>query len=188
VATIQIVYGTREGHTDVIVERMREAIAARGHEVVAEHAGRSTTISAHAAGVIVGSPVHAGKHEQGVVEFVQKHRERLEAMPSAFFQVCLTAADDRPEARALVDGLLTEFRERTGWHPASAETFAGALAWTRYGPVKRLLMKAVLRSQPLSADERDTSHDTDYTDYEAVRRFAEGFAAALPAAPRPPAT
>jgi menaquinone-dependent protoporphyrinogen oxidase len=57
------------------------------------------------------------------------------------------------------------------------------LAWTQYDFHTRLLMKLVLRKRPLSAGELDTSHDVDYTDYEAVRRFAEEFADSVAAAP-----
>jgi menaquinone-dependent protoporphyrinogen IX oxidase len=93
-ATILILYGTKEGHTPTIAERMREAIAARGHEVTVERGGvRPRKLSPGLDGVVVGASVHAGKHQAKVREFAKRNRERLASMPSAFLQVCLTAAD-----------------------------------------------------------------------------------------------
>ena len=64
------------------------------------------------------------------------------------------------------------------------ETFAGKLAWSQYDFFTRLLLKLVLRALHRPAEERDTSHDHDYTDYDAVRRFAEAFAETVAAAGR----
>lgn len=108
----------------------------------------------------------------------QRNRGHLAEMPSAFFQVCLTAADSSPEATERTQALLDAFAQSTGWEPASRATFAGMLAWTQYDFFTRLLTKRIVRKQ-VPPEERDASHDVDYTDYEAVRRFAEGFAGSL---------
>jgi menaquinone-dependent protoporphyrinogen oxidase len=175
---ILIVYGTKEGHTATIVERMREALEAQGDAVSTERAGRQLpSIPDDIDGVIVGASVHAGKHQAEIHEFVKKNRTRLETVPSAFFQVCLTAADPSPEAQAATQGLLQEFRTATGWQPETTETFAGMLAWTQYDFFTRSLMRLITRKQE---PHPDLHRDYDYTDYDAVRRFAEGFAESLP--------
>lgn len=174
---ILIVYGTTEGHTATLVERMRETIAGRGHDVQVERADeRPVGIPLDVDGVIVGASVHKAKYQQEVTDFVVKNRDQLSALPSAFFQVCLTAADPSPEAVQQTQALVDAFVESTGWHPGTVETFAGMLAWSQYDFFTRLLMKLVLRALHRPAEERDTSHDRDYTDYEAVSRFAETFA------------
>ena len=59
---IMVVYGTTEGHTATIVEQMREAMEAGGHEVDAVRAGKPLPeISDGVDGVIVGASIHAGK-------------------------------------------------------------------------------------------------------------------------------
>ena len=50
--------------------------------------------------VIVGASIHAGHHQQEFVEWAKRHRATLSLLPSAFFSVCLTAADDTDESRA----------------------------------------------------------------------------------------
>lgn len=174
---ILIVYGTTEGHTATLAERMRDAIAERGIEVQIERAvERPVGIPLDVDGVIVGASVHKGKYQREVAEFVVKNREQLAAIPSAFFQVCLTAADPSPEAAEQTQALVDAFVESTGWSPPMIETFAGKLAWSQYDFFTRSLMRLILRAQHKPAEERDTSHDHDYTDYESVRRFAESFA------------
>jgi len=179
---IMIVYGTTEGHTATLVEEMRAAIAGRGHEVQIERAGeRAAGIPLDVDGVIVGASVHKGKYQPEITDFVVTNRDQLSALPSAFFQVCLTAADSSPEAVQQTQALVDAFIESTGWQPAAVETFAGKLAWSQYDLFTRLLMKLILRAQHRPAEERDASHDHDYTDYDAVRRFAESFAARVDA-------
>lgn len=178
-ARVLIVYGTTEGHTAGIVGRMRDAIEAQGHVVAVERARiPPLAIPDDVDGVIVGASVHRTKHQNEVLEFAKRNRARLSELPSAFFQVCLTAADPSPDAAAETRVLIEEFSAWSGWSPGRAETFAGKLAWTQYDFFTRLLMRLAVRSQT-SPQERDTSHDVDYTDYEAVRRFAEEFARSL---------
>ena len=174
---ILIVYGTTEGHTATLVERMRESIAGRGFDVQVEQAGEQPSeIPADIDGVIVGASVHKTKYQAEVNDFVVENRDRLSALPSAFFQVCLTAADPSPESAQQTQALVDAFVQSTGWQPETVETFAGKLAWSQYDFFTRLLLKLILRALHRPAEERDTSHDHDYTDYDAVRRFAETFA------------
>ena len=180
---ILIVYGTTEGHTATLAELMRESIAGLGHEAQVERAGeRPFEVPEDVDGVIVGASVHKTQYQKEVGDFVVETRDRLSALPTAFFQVCLTAADPSPEAAQQTQDLVDAFVESTGWHPGTVETFAGKLAWSQYDFFTRLLMKLVLRALHRPEEERDTSHDHDYTDYDAVRRFAETFAARVDAA------
>ena len=86
-------------------------------------------------------------------------------MPSAFFSVCLTAADDTDESRAATRAYIDDFAERTGWTPDRTATFAGALQYREYDFVTRLLMR-------VGHHETDASRDHDYTDRNAVERWA----------------
>ena len=48
-------------------------------------------------------------------------------------------------------------------------TFAGALRYSRYGWLKRRLMRSIARRE---GGDTDTSRDHVYTDWDAVDRFA----------------
>jgi menaquinone-dependent protoporphyrinogen oxidase len=176
-ATVLIVYGTKEGHTATIVERLADAIEARGHEVMSVRAGDPPpALPDGVDGVIVGASVHQAKHQAEIREFAKANRDGLASLPSAFFQVCLTAADPSPESAAATQELVDEFIEETGWRPARVETFAGMLAWTQYDFFTRHLMRLITRKQE---PHPDVHRDYDYTDYDAVRRFGEEFADSL---------
>jgi menaquinone-dependent protoporphyrinogen oxidase len=177
---VLLVYGTTEGHTARIAATIAEALAAAGHQTTALRAGDPLpALPEDAAGVIVGASVHLEHHQPEVVEFVRRNLARLNELPSAFFQVCLAAADDTAEAETEVQGLLDRFVEETGWDPRLHATFAGRLAWTEYDPFTRIVMRLLLRQKGLPPEELDPSHDVDYTDYDAVRRFAQEFAQRL---------
>jgi menaquinone-dependent protoporphyrinogen oxidase len=62
----------------------------------------------------------------------------------------------------------------------ATERFAGALKYTRYSWLKRMLMKHIAEKE---GGDVDTSRDFEYTDWEQVTRFAERFFAALDGAP-----
>ena len=90
--------------------------------------------------------------------------------------MCLAAADPTPESEAATGEILDRFVAETGWQPRTAETFAGMLAWTQYDFFTRTLMRLITRKQ---VPHPDVHQDYDYTDYDAVRRFAEEFAGSL---------
>ena len=101
-------------------------------------------------------------------------------IPSAFFSVCLTAADDTEESRAATRRYLDEFVEETGWTPGRTATFAGALQYREYDFATRLLMRLLMSRMH---HPTDTSQDYDYTDWDAVDRWAHELAAKfIPAA------
>ena len=175
-AHILIAYATKEGHTGHIAELMRETLAARGHDVRLQRVGKAPTdVPGDRDAVLVGGSILAGKHLPELVAFAARNRDRLAALPSAFFTVCLSAVDDTPEAAAETDKYMQQFIAQSGWHPDRTVAFAGRLAWTQYDFFTRLIMKLITRQHGLK--DQDTSRDYDYTDYDAVRRFAEDFAA-----------
>jgi menaquinone-dependent protoporphyrinogen oxidase len=173
-----IPYGTSEGHTAKIAECLADVIRDQGHEaypVDLERAGAPEPVGYDA--VIVGASIHRGKHDKYARDFVRKNREALERLPSAFFSVSLAAHDDTDAARKEVAGYIEKFIQETGWRPNKVGVFAGALLYTRYGLIKRWIMKKIARDK--GNPDTDTSRDYVYTDWDSVKRFAEEFLATL---------
>jgi menaquinone-dependent protoporphyrinogen oxidase len=125
--------------------------------------------------VIVGASIHMSRHDTRVVEFVQRNRELLDRLPSAFFSVSLAAHGDTEEA----EGYVEEFERQTGWRPTKIALFSGALLYTHYGFVKRHMMKKIAHDKPGHLGT-DTSRDYVYTEWDGVKRFAETFVTDLP--------
>jgi menaquinone-dependent protoporphyrinogen IX oxidase len=81
----------------------------------------------------------------------------------------------------LVDGStalpgVRDFVERTGWTPTEEISVAGALVYTKYDYLKRLVMKLIADRR---GGDTDTAKDNEYTDWAALDRFAEGFVSGL---------
>ena len=174
-STIYIPYGTTEGQTATIAEYIADVIRHHGHEaepVDVKHA-RDPGVGSYD-GVIVGASIHMGKHDKHVVDFAQKNRETLERLPSAFYSVSLSAHGDTEEAAGYVE----QFEQETGWRPARIGVFGGALLYTRYGLIKRHMMKKIAQYKPGNLGT-DTSRDYVYTEWDGVRRFTEDFLTTL---------
>jgi menaquinone-dependent protoporphyrinogen oxidase len=168
---IYIVYGTTEGQTARIAEYIADVIRDHGYEAhTVDIKEARDTVPEGYDGVIVGASIHMGKHDKHVADFVQKNRDTLERLPSVFFSVSLAAHGDTEEAESYVE----QFEQETGWRPVKVAQFGGALLYTKYGFVKRHLMKKIARDKPGDLGT-DTSRDYVYTEWDGVRRFTEDF-------------
>lgn len=174
-ARVLIVHASREGHTVRVADGLAEALRAEGHEASLLPSLPFPGVGG-SDGVIVAASVHRGRHPFPLVRAVRAHNQVLEHLPSAFLSVCLCAAASDPLRRAEADGYLRDFLERTGWRPDLSASIAGALRFSRYGPLKARFVKSMLRRQGLRADGRS---DREFTDWAEVRRFAEAFSALL---------
>lgn len=171
-STVLIPYGTTEGQTAKIAEVIAEVLREQGHEAdpVEVRPLHDTLPEGHDA-VIIGASIHMGKHDKHVVEYVQKNLDTISRLPSAFFSVSLAAYGDTEEA----EGYVEQFEQETGWHPDKVTLFGGALLYTEYGFFKRHLMKRIAADKPGHLG-LDLSRDYIYTEWDAVKRFAEHFA------------
>lgn len=171
-AHVLVLYGTTEGQTRKIAAFIADALRDRGHS--AERVD-STTFTGPLPtsafdGVIVGASVHGGHHQDSVVRVVRENRAALTRLPTAFYSVSLAVLDEphHEEAWAYV----SRFLDETGWTPDLTETFAGALRYTKYGFVKRFIMKQISTRQGRPAD---TSRDFEFTDWARVDGFVDRF-------------
>ena len=180
---ILIVYGTTGGHTARIALRLAETISAKNYEVDvfdSRHMPGDISLGSYAA-ALIGASLHARGFEQSVREFVQQHHAALKRMPSGFFSVSLAEAyapGAHLPGREELQVHIGRFLEDTDWEPQTIASFAGALSYSRYGFFKRRVMRALARK---AGQPTDTSRDYEYTDWEAVARFAAQFAAGLEA-------
>jgi menaquinone-dependent protoporphyrinogen oxidase len=176
---ILVLYASTHGHTAKIAARIAQAIgpAAELRTIDTAHELAPWQYDA----VVVGASVHAGHHQKPVVEWLREKAGALNAMPTAFFSVCLTAAEDSDEARATAQGFIDTTLEATGWKPDLTRTFAGALQYREYDRFTRLLIKLMMKR---GGHPTDTSRDHDFTDWEDVERFGAECAALL-AVPAP---
>ena len=177
---ILVVYASKHGQTAKIAARLAEVLGDEGHSAHLHDAPSAAELKLtdHDA-VIVGASIHAGRYQEELIEWVERHATALNTMPSAFFSVCLTAAEDSDESRAATRAYLDDFEELTGWTPRRRTTFAGALQYREYDFMTRLLMRILMQRGDYPTD---SSRDYDYTDWQAVEQFARACAAMAAAA------
>lgn len=165
-----IVYGTTEGQTRKICEFLRDQAQKAGHDVSLVD---STGADVHPKGldaVIIAGSLHAHKYQSSIEHYVQKHYDALNAVPSAFVSVSLTAAQDEPDSWKELRQITQEFIDTTGWEPTIVEQVAGALRYTEYNFLKKFLMRMIAQK---SGGSTDTSKDHEYTDWDQVKRIIE---------------
>jgi len=125
--------------------------------------------------VVIGAAIRYGHHERALEKEVRAHAAELAARPNAFFSVCLSAGGPGYKPKA-VRRYVDEFCANTGWEPGEVASLAGALQYSKYGPLIKFMMKLIVG---FSGGETDSSRDYEYTDWVAVERFARDFAKRL---------
>ncbi len=174
---ILLLYASTEGQTQLIAERIAQVLRAKAHSVELLPADTDPARLDPAAydGVLIGASIHYGHHPAFVYKLVRRHRSALAARPNAFFSVSLSAGGPRPKPYA-AQRYIDKFLRRTGWQPQLIASFAGAVKYSVYGPIKRRVMIVFVG---LGGGETDTSRDYEYTDWDAVERYAGEFAQRL---------
>ena len=171
-----IVYGTKEGQTARISDRIGGVFRQRGHSADIYDARKIPAGFKFEgySGAVIGSSVHMGQYSSPVQQFVKRYKAQLDRVPSTFFSVSMQAASPTPEERTKLDPWIQKFLDKCDWHPKSQESFAGRLAYTQYGWFTKWIMKMINRSKdPEHAG--DTSHDIEYTNWDQVTKFANDF-------------
>jgi len=173
---VLILFSSFDGQTGRIAQRVGEAFTAAGHAVAlrsADEPGAGEEIERHDA-VVAGGAIRYGGFSRALLRLVRAHRTQLADRPNAFFHVSLSA---RPGGNpAEVSRYLEQFSARTGWQPRECASFAGALPYRRYNPLLRLVMRLI---SAVAGGDTDTSRDYEYTDWQAVERFATRIASSL---------
>lgn len=174
---ILLLYASVEGQTTLIAERIAKVLRAAAHsvELLPADSNPSRLDPAAYDGVIIGASIHYGHHPACLRKLVARQRGALGARPNAFFSVSLSAGGPRPKPAA-AQRYIDKFLRKTGWQPQQVASFAGAVKYSVYGPIKRRVMIVFVG---LGGGETDTSRDYEYTDWPAAERFAGEFALRL---------
>ncbi len=168
-ARLLVVYASQYGQTRKIADEIAAGLRGRGHgvEVVrAEEAGAVPIDSFDA--IVAGAPVYRSRFPAEFEDWARLHSRTLSSKPAAFFSVCLGILQD-PEAQVAERRIVTDFFARAGWNPPKWTIFAGALSYTKYGWLVRLMMRRIAQA---AGGDTDTRRDHEYTDWDDVRAFA----------------
>jgi len=170
-----IIYGTKEGQTAKIADKIGSLIREKGYDADvydARKIPKNLSIEPYN-GVIVGSSLHYLRWSHAAADFVIGQQPRITTAQSAFFSVSMMAsAPDDPKVAEGLKKASNKFFDATKWHPATVEHFAGGLAWSKYGFFTRYLMKGISYAQHKPVD---SSKDQEFTNWDQVGTFTENF-------------
>lgn len=173
---LPVFYATTEGQTRRISERMAARIRERGVTSEALDLGSPAARAidwGDVRGVVLGASIHGSKHPREAAEFATKFAPRLNAIPSAFFSVSMSAASADKKSVAAAETLAHEFVRQQGWRPTRVDCVAGRLAYTQYGWLKRQIMRRIARKQ---GGPTDSTRDHEFTDWAQVDSIAADLA------------
>jgi menaquinone-dependent protoporphyrinogen oxidase len=169
---VLVVYGTTEGQTRKIAERAAAHIRECGRQAALRDStalASDSDLEAFDAFIIAAS-VHQQQHQETITAFAIAHRKLLNAKPSAFISVSLSAVleEGQTEAQKYVD----RFASVTDWQPRMTLLLGGALRLTEYDYFQEQIVKfIVLKGGGVASSGRDR----EFTDWNALTRFIDRF-------------
>lgn len=161
-----VCYATTDGQTRKIARFVADRIVDGGHSVELLNAedGAGLELGRFRAAVLAGS-LHLGGYQKALAGFVREHAVALNAMPTLFLPVSLSAAGkDEDDWRGLRD-CTTRFLGETGWQPGKVEHVAGAFRFTEYDFFRAWAMKRIAAQK---GEEVDPGQDKEYTDWPSL--------------------
>lgn len=167
-----IVYGTTEGQTRKIANYLKEVAEKKGINVTLCDGTCEPEPPLFFNGVIVAGSLHMQRYQSSIEHYIKSYHEKLNAVPSAFLSVSLTAAGDDTDSWAELKEITTSFLSSTQWKPQFVEYVAGALLYTQYDFFKKFIMRLIAKS---AGGDTNTSGDYVYTDWKKLEEFLGKF-------------
>jgi menaquinone-dependent protoporphyrinogen oxidase len=182
--TILVIFGTTDGHTRKVAQRLGASFRAFDSPIDCDvvQAGHSDIGPQAYDAVVVCASVQGGKYQKLVARWVRANAAALNQKRTVFVSVCLGVLQKDPQVDRELDAIAERFFAATGWQPTRVKKVAGALLYTKYGWLKRWIMKRIVSK---AGGDTDTSRDYEYTDWEDLRLFAEDFVRLVTPRPAP---
>ena len=176
---VPVLFASTEGQTALIAIRLAAVLHEHGldSEAIDVSTPEAETIDwTRVHGVLVGASLHAGHHQKAAARFVHAHAADLNAVPSAFFSVSLSAASKNRNEVEEAERIARAFPSTHGWRPTLILSVAGRLAYREYNILIRFIMKRIAKKE---GGPTDTSRDHELTNWDEVDRLGREMAAAI---------
>jgi menaquinone-dependent protoporphyrinogen oxidase len=178
---VPVFFASTEGQTALIAIRLAQVLHEQGldSEAIDVSTPDAETLDwSRVRGVLVGASLHRGHHQKSADRFVHAYVTELNAVPSAFFSVSLSAASKNRNEVEEADRIARAFPAKHSWKPSFILSVAGRLAYREYNFLIRFVMKRIARKEGAPTD---TSRDYELTDWDEVDRLAREMAVAIDA-------
>ncbi len=170
---VLIAYSTTDGHTRRIADFLatKTCLAQHNLKVISVPGDVKPNLGDFDA-VVVTASIHAGQYRNEIVDYATINAGMLNRIPCAFLSVGLSITNKDPEARRSLEETTRHFLEVSGWKPVIVEQVAGALLYTQYGFIKKMLIRSIMKK---AGAVTDTSRDHIYTDWDLLRQSMTAF-------------
>jgi len=168
-ANILITYSTTDGHTRSICKHLQKLVAEQ-HDVVLSAMDDEPGIDlAPFDKVVIGASIRYGKHQQQVLDFIERNQAALESRPNAFFSVNVVAR--KPEKNTPeTNPYLQKFLKKIAWEPQNLAVFAGKIDYQSYGFVDKQMIRFIMW---MTKGPTDPTATIEFTDWNKVDAFGE---------------
>jgi menaquinone-dependent protoporphyrinogen oxidase len=174
---ILVAYATVEGQSRKIAEFIAERLRIRGHRVdlVDTASPAAAQVQPIYQAAFLGGSVHYERHPASLAHFIKANLAWLKVVPTAFFSVGLDTVQPHADERDKAKDLVRAFLQEAGIAPVKLRHVAGALKYTQYDFMKRLLARTFA---PRLGGADATGQDHEYTDWLDLESFVDEFLAA----------
>lgn len=177
---VPVLFASSEGQTALIAIRLA-AVLHYEHGLDSQAIDVSTPEAqsidwSRVRGALVGASLHAGRHQKSAARFVHAHAADLNAVPSAFFSVSLSAASNHRHEVEEAERIARAFPAAHGWRPSIVLSVAGRLAYREYNFLTRYVIKRIAKKE---GGPTDTSRDHELTNWADVEHLGREMAAAI---------
>ena len=171
-----VIYTSLEGQSEKIADYLAQQLSANGVPAdtynVVKNSHEEIVIESYDA-VLVGSSMHYGHYDYRIRRLIRDNQTILQKLPTAFFSVSLGIQSEHLGDQHEVVKLTEEFLAELEFDPDATVYFAGALRYSKYGWLKKRMMRWIAGKS--GEDDQDLGSDHEYTDWSKVDQFARHF-------------
>lgn len=164
-----ILYSSRDGQSKKIADFIAQQLTSH-QEIDIQPLSQQTAVDfSKICCVIIGASIRYGHFHKDLYHFVKTYDKQLNAIPSAFFAVNLTARKANKDT-PMTNVYTRKFLQKIEWKPTHTAVFAGALYYPRYNFFDRLMIQFIMR---ITGGETDSTKEIEYTNWDKVKDFAQ---------------
>lgn len=167
--TIGILYATVDGQTLKICNEIKEVLTSSNHKVelfaVEKFSGNISKFDK----IILASSVRYGLHQEKLIAYIEKNKDELNKVKTAFFSVNLVAR--KPEKNTpTTNPYVIKFFKNIDWKPNVVEVFAGKLDYKKYPFFDRIMIQFIMW---MTKGPTNSNAKIEYTNWQKVKEFGE---------------
>lgn len=165
-----VIYSSIDGHTKKISAKIAEYLSEKENVDLVSLSEVTTLSLKNYQQIIIGASIRYGNYRKDLFEFIDKNLEDLNEKENAFFSVNVVARKNEKNS-AESNPYVNKFLKATKWKPKNIDVFAGVVDYPTYNFFDKFMIRLIMR---MTSGPTDTKARFEFTDWDRVKRFAEG--------------